>query len=224
MTDSAIVLNETEARRARSTLARIDDAVSTISIFCIAKSNLPPDVIEQHRKAVRTARTVLSSALELYERARAGDFDDLLSRWRADSGTVLIIARIARGMAQADLAEKLGLREQQIQRYEAERYRSISLQNYRRIAAALGVELEAKIKDHTQPWVKFHEPALTSGDIKKVVAHAKENNWFDPPKTEMEQKAFLLEYIRESTTDLGSPALLRTGLNAQDLTHDLLLA
>jgi HTH-type transcriptional regulator/antitoxin HigA len=167
MLDSPIVLNEREARRARSTLARIDEVTSPMSIFDIVKGSLPSDVVEQHRKAVRTARAVLSRALELYERARAGDFEDLLSAWRTDPGTVLIIARIARGMSQADLAETLGVREQQIQRYEAERYRSISVQNYRRIAATLGVELEARIKNSAQTWIKFEEPVLTPSDVKK---------------------------------------------------------
>jgi len=227
MSESPIVLNEREARRARSTLARIDDLLSATCTLESAKTGLSTDVVENHRKALTTARAALSRTLESYDRARAGDFDDLLSTWRGEPGVVLIVARIARGMSQSDLAAKLGVREQQIQRYEAERYRSISLQNYRRIAGALGVEIEARIRDNANAWLRqitFQEPQFTADEMRKVIDHAKKHKWFELPKAPEEQQAFLLDYISESTARFGSPALLRTGLNVLDLTNDLLLA
>ena len=48
-------------------------------------------------------------------------------------------ARIARGWTQRQLAEALGMAEQQIQRYEANDYRSTSLARLCDIANALGV-------------------------------------------------------------------------------------
>src|SRR3712207_7928856 len=44
-------------------------------------------------------------------------------------------------------AWRLGLKEQQIQRYEADRYSQISLKNYERIASLLGVRLSADIQE-----------------------------------------------------------------------------
>lgn len=52
---------------------------------------------------------------------------------------VLVKARIARGWTQRQLAEALGMAEQQIQRYEANDYRSTSLARLCDIANALGV-------------------------------------------------------------------------------------
>jgi HTH-type transcriptional regulator / antitoxin HipB len=43
-----------------------------------------------------------------------------------DLPTTLIKARIAAGLTQKDLADKIGVREQQIQRYEANHYNSAS--------------------------------------------------------------------------------------------------
>jgi Helix-turn-helix len=43
-----------------------------------------------------------------------------------DLPTTLIKARISAGMTQKELAEKIGIREQQIQRYEANHYNSAS--------------------------------------------------------------------------------------------------
>jgi len=53
----------------------------------------------------------------------------------------LIQARIAAGLSQEDLAAKLGLKPQQIQRYEATDYQSASLARVHEIVRVLGVKL-----------------------------------------------------------------------------------
>jgi HTH-type transcriptional regulator / antitoxin HigA len=50
---------------------------------------------------------------------------------------VLVEERKRLGLTQRQLAEKLGIREQQVQRYEATRYQSASLQRLIEIADAL---------------------------------------------------------------------------------------
>ena len=47
-------------------------------------------------------------------------------------------ARVARGLNQKTLAGRLGLKEQQIQRYEASEYASASLARIRSVAEVLG--------------------------------------------------------------------------------------
>jgi HTH-type transcriptional regulator/antitoxin HigA len=56
-----------------------------------------------------------------------------------DLPTTLIRARIVRGLSQRKLAEALGVKEQQVQRYESERYASASLSRLVRIASVLGL-------------------------------------------------------------------------------------
>ncbi len=140
MLDAPIILNEREARKARAALARIDKLLSSNTYVSDAQGALPTDVLGMHRNALRGSRKALSSMLDGYEKAQSGEFSMFAEKWRSEPGIVLIIARTARGLSQADLATRLGMREQQIQRYESERYRSISLQNFKRVAAALGVE------------------------------------------------------------------------------------
>jgi HTH-type transcriptional regulator/antitoxin HigA len=53
----------------------------------------------------------------------------------------LIQARFAFGLSQEDLAAKLGLKPQQIQRYEATNYRSASLERINEIVRVPGVTL-----------------------------------------------------------------------------------
>lgn len=59
----------------------------------------------------------------------------------ADLPSILIQARIAQGLSQTDLAEQLGMKAQQIQRYEATRYMSASLARLIEIAGALKVRV-----------------------------------------------------------------------------------
>lgn len=53
----------------------------------------------------------------------------------------LVQARIASGLTQKDLAAKLDLKEQQIQRYEATNYSTASLEKIKEVADALGLHL-----------------------------------------------------------------------------------
>lgn len=67
----------------------------------------------------------------------ATSFDDL--------PRVLIQARIAAGLSQKDLADRLGLKEQQVQRYEATDYESASLSRINEVVRALGLRMRKEI-------------------------------------------------------------------------------
>ncbi|NJM76286.1 MAG: helix-turn-helix transcriptional regulator [Acaryochloridaceae cyanobacterium RU_4_10] len=58
---------------------------------------------------------------------------------------VLIKARIAAKLSQKDLAERLGLKEQQIQRYEATEYASANLARVIEVSQILGITLQSKV-------------------------------------------------------------------------------
>jgi uncharacterized protein len=57
-----------------------------------------------------------------------------------DMGAALVDARRASGLTQAQLADTLGVKRQQVQRWEATGYRSASLERVSRAAAALGFD------------------------------------------------------------------------------------
>jgi HTH-type transcriptional regulator/antitoxin HigA len=68
---------------------------------------------------------------------------------------VLVQARIASGMSQTDLAEKLGMKPQQVQRYEATDYMGASLGRLIEISKALGVKTSGS----------FEGPKQASGSV-----------------------------------------------------------
>ena len=83
----------------------------------------------------------LRDELDEYERLRDGATTVFEADSLAGLAEALIKARIARGWTQRQLAEALGVAEQQIQRYESTAYRSASLARLCDIADALGVRI-----------------------------------------------------------------------------------
>lgn len=80
--------------------------------------------------------------IEEYEQLRAGQTTTIEATSLAGLADALIKARIARGWTQADLANALGVAEQQIQRYETTRYSGASLARLCDVADALDITVE----------------------------------------------------------------------------------
>ena len=158
-----------------------------------------------------------------YRNAQHGNADDLKSRAGNDLGALLVAARVAKGWKQKELARRLFLPEQQVQRYEAERYRSISLGNLVRVARTLGVRLTADISNPLQePWLPSYE--MTSTELQKVLKHARTHGWLDKADQSDESGiSQLRRTVAEHVGEYGTPSLLRTGLNVADHTEDWLL-
>ena len=102
-----------------------------------------PRIAKAQEDALRSQLADLRGEIREYESLMAGGFhvDDLQAI--VNLPAVLIKARIAQGLSQKDLARRLGLKEQQIQRYEATDYASASFKRIREVVGALGIEAEA---------------------------------------------------------------------------------
>ncbi len=228
MIQTFLILNDREAREARNAIAEISHALTSEEQFKKLASGLPLSVLSGYKRTLTTQKENLEAILGSYERAKAGDYADFIKNAGSDVGAVLIIARIVKNFSQKDLARRVGLKEQQIQRYESDRYRSITLAGLRRIAQALGVQLRAGL----DPWLTPQQGLVTDykpDEIKKVIRHAKEMKWFDNASTspsdmdDSAQQENLQRFISDHLINYGSPALLRTGLNVEDLSDDFLL-
>ncbi len=103
--------------------------------------NVHPKLWEAQRAGVHSQLRDLESELREYERLKTGgpktlDVDSLDALPR-----VLIEARIAAGLTQEELATRLGLKPQQIQRYEASDYQTASLARVLGIARVLNLRV-----------------------------------------------------------------------------------
>jgi HTH-type transcriptional regulator/antitoxin HigA len=216
-----VILNERDLREARNSLSALDAALSSERVLEPMVKNLPPEVVVQVSRAMKAERAELVEVIAAYENAKdSGDHRLLQKRAGSDPGLTLIVARIAKGMSQRDLAWRLGVKEQQVQRYEADRYNATSLKNYQRIAALLGVSLRAEISEIKEfRGLDLVIDDVSKEDIRKILKHGRENGWF----SESADKEELRRFIAENRITFGSPSLLRTGLNVKDHSDDILL-
>ncbi len=99
-----------------------------------------PLILKAQKEAVQSQLSDLEADLREYESLKAGKFKPDQFKTVKEIPTILIKARIAQGLSQKDLAERLGLKEQQIQRYEATDYASARLSRIREVAGALGID------------------------------------------------------------------------------------
>lgn len=140
-----MITNERQYRITRSEVDRFRRAIADIAASPAASQGVHPRLVQAEREAMESQLADLQAELAEYDRLKStdlsvisiGSFDEL-----ADG---LIKARIASGLSQKALADRLGLKEQQIQRYEAERYASASYQRLREIAGALGLRIKNDI-------------------------------------------------------------------------------
>jgi transcriptional regulator with XRE-family HTH domain len=104
-----------------------------------------PAIHKAQVAALRSQLEDLRTDLAEYDSLRAGKSRVLELTSLDELPQALIRARIASGMTQRDLAERLGLKEQQIQRYEATNYMSASLARIKDVADALSVKIREEV-------------------------------------------------------------------------------
>jgi len=95
--------------------------------------------------ALRSQLHDLEQELREYEMLRSGEESVLKLESFAELPRALIKARVASGLTQKDLADRLGLKEQQIQRYEATDYTAASVRRLKQVIEALGIRVHADI-------------------------------------------------------------------------------
>jgi HTH-type transcriptional regulator/antitoxin HigA len=130
-----VITNEVQYRATKTHLERFEQAATNIEDRAGTRTKLERLELD----AVRAQAADLRAELADYELLRGGTQSTFEGGSLEELATVLVKARIARGWTQRQLAEALGMAEQQIQRYEANDYRSTSLARLCDIANALGV-------------------------------------------------------------------------------------
>jgi transcriptional regulator with XRE-family HTH domain len=140
-----MITNERQYKITRTEADNFRQALAQMAQTAGVREGMHPRLIQAEREAAESQLKDLQAELTEYELLKSANaavisidsFDELAEG--------LIKARIASGLSQRALAERLGLKEQQIQRYEAERYGSASYQRLREIASGLGVRIRNEI-------------------------------------------------------------------------------
>ena len=203
MPASVLISNDRQAREIEGDVAALDQALSSDQTLRAIVEGLPREVIDGVRRSLATERRELTEFLRAYRSAKDGDFDLFKEHVGNDPGAFLVATRIIRGLSQKDLARKLGLRALMIQRWEAEKYRSISLANFQKVAQALGVRWQMEEGPPlAEQWGFSYD--FGREDLMKVLKHARMNGWLTGNEASDENAlATLVRYVGDHVIRYG---------------------
>jgi ribosome-binding protein aMBF1 (putative translation factor) len=109
----------------------------------LEKQGLSTAEIKRAMDPLRSFHLQLEEEVESYERLKRRDFDELKNF--QGFGRLLVALRIARGLTQRELAEKLGVHESQVSRDERNEYHGITVDRAGRVLDAIGAEILSEV-------------------------------------------------------------------------------
>jgi ribosome-binding protein aMBF1 (putative translation factor) len=136
-----VIKNERQYAITRAQAEKFERALRDLTHRSGPAPGVPPALRKAEEDALRSQLADLRAEIAEYEALRSGQRTVLNLASLDELPRTLIQARIASGMTQKELADKLGLKEQQIQRYEATEYASASLTRVLKVLRACQVEL-----------------------------------------------------------------------------------
>jgi len=136
-----MITNERQYRITSGQIEKLKSAIDTFDIKAATKETKSKILAKAERDALRSEYENLSMQLREYEALKSGTVEVLKASNLKELPRILIRARIAKGLSQRQLADAIGLKEQQIQRYEAEEYASANLHRLAEVAEALDLNI-----------------------------------------------------------------------------------
>lgn len=136
-----MITNERQYRITKAHTEKFRAAIGAFDVKAATERTQSKVLARAELSALRSEYEALSLQLHEYETLKSGTVEILKASTLTELPKILIRARIAKGFSQRQLAEAMGLREQQIQRYEAEGYASANLQRLAEVANALGLNI-----------------------------------------------------------------------------------
>lgn len=140
-----MITNERQYRITRKSALSFTRAIKEFDASSDERTDVHAKLLEAEREAMESQLADLREEIEEYEQLKSPDLSVISVASFEGLADGLIKARIAKGLSQRALAKRLDLKEQQIQRYEAERYASASYQRLCQVVRALEVRIEVEI-------------------------------------------------------------------------------
>ncbi len=135
-----MIKNERQYRITKAQADRFSEALRRLDAGGADQSESHPRLLAVQKEALQSQLSDLEAGIQEYETLKAGNFAFEQLERISELPRLLIRARIASGLSQRGLADRLGLKEQQIQRYEASDYASASFARIREVVSALDIE------------------------------------------------------------------------------------
>lgn len=158
-----MIKNERQYKITRAQLEKLEANLGKIDRD---DPNLHPRIILSRVNSLTKTIQELTAEIDEYDRLKNGEIKEVKVNSLAELPIALIKARISAGMTQKQLAEKIGIQEQQVQRYESNDYASISFDRLVEIARILGIVFSQPVS------IAIDQPILldtgTRGILEKI--------------------------------------------------------
>jgi HTH-type transcriptional regulator / antitoxin HipB len=136
-----MIQNERQYKITRSKLRDLNVDLATLDLH----SDLHPRQILARKNSLGILIKELEQEIVEYDRLKSGQITQFPIESLQDLPRVAIEARIAAGITQKELAEKIGVQEQQIQRYEANNYQAVGFDRLLEIMSALDITISQAV-------------------------------------------------------------------------------
>jgi HTH-type transcriptional regulator / antitoxin HipB len=143
-----MIQNERQYKVTQTKLRELEQASASVEL---EDHNLHPRQILSQKNSYDRVIGTLKQEIAEYEELKSGRIAVFQIESFQELPTALIKARIALGMTQKELAEKIDTQEQQIQRYEANHYHAISFDRLMKIVGALGISFKHSVEIEIEP-------------------------------------------------------------------------
>ena len=150
-----MIRNETEYQEALRRLDQ-DREVAARQRAALEAEGLRPEELERAMAPLLSFQAQLTEEVDWYERVRRREFPAITRLTQI--GRLLIALRIAHGLTQRELAERLGISESLVSRDERHEYHGITVERAQRILDALHETLTTRVE----------EPAARSRDRERA--------------------------------------------------------
>jgi len=146
-----MIANERQYRITKGQLGKLRASADAFAMDEATSRLGSRELAEAEYNALKSEVESLAEYVREYEALKSGIVTNFAATSIDELPRILIQARIARGLTQKELADLLGLKEQQIQRYESEEYLSTNLRRLAEVADALDLNLNEVAEFQTTP-------------------------------------------------------------------------
>jgi HTH-type transcriptional regulator / antitoxin HipB len=141
-----MILNERQYAITKAHLKKFQETFAEVEAYDASAADLNEQMRHQlHLDAINSQIETLEQEIQEYQKLKTGKITKLKLDSLAQLPEALIKARVIRDLTQEQLGELLGLKAQQIQRYEATLYAGASLTKILAVQKALNIEIKEEV-------------------------------------------------------------------------------
>ncbi|MBL7733677.1 MAG: ImmA/IrrE family metallo-endopeptidase [Chitinophagaceae bacterium] len=141
-----MITNDRQYKIIKSQIDNFQQSLAELEFSAKTVKDIHPKLFEIQKAAIESQLDDLIKEVHEYEDLKEGRIAIAEVNSLSALPLALIKARIANGFTQAELAERVGVKMQQIQRYESELYDTASVKTLMKIADRLSIKINADVQ------------------------------------------------------------------------------